>query len=189
MKSRDFSKNLMRRFMRLGIIPLHSAAGGRTKPQFSAPEKADLNKVCETCGGGHVLSKLSSHYSNNYQDNIQEYCPRPLRPISTKIILDIDLRWSRNQIQPPVFSHSESSCKYVKNNFNRGNNFNQTEEQFQPRADLRPPVQSTCTQLGPAPQTHGVDKNRFKDISQPMMQCLRNMQNQSKLQSPNGKFD
>ncbi|GKA32029.1 reverse transcriptase domain-containing protein [Tanacetum coccineum] len=55
-------------------------------------------------------------------------CPRPLRPISTKLILVIDLRWSQIKFDLLVFLPFQNPHANSQNNFNRGNNFKSNRE-------------------------------------------------------------
>ncbi|GKG36918.1 hypothetical protein Tco_0447091, partial [Tanacetum coccineum] len=75
-------------------------------------------------------------------------CPRPLRPISTKLIPVID---------SPGFPPIQNPHANSQNNFNRGNNFNQNRGNNVNQGQIyRPPVNQPVAHQGPAPQTHGV---------------------------------
>ncbi|GJW60098.1 reverse transcriptase domain-containing protein [Tanacetum coccineum] len=120
-------------------------------------------------------------------------CPRPLRPISTKLILVIDLRWSQSN-STSGFPQLRSSLKIIKTYFNRGNNFNKQGNQFQPRSDLstsvhQPVVNPTSSSSWTAPQTTRCVKNRFEDMSTAMIAVLRKSQKpRSKPAIPNGNL-
>ncbi|GJV55016.1 hypothetical protein Tco_1456021 [Tanacetum coccineum] len=124
-------------------------------------------------------------------------CPRPLRPISTKLILVIDTRWSKSDSTYGFHSRSEFSAK-VKKQFQRGNNFNQNrgKEQFQPMVrfiDLRFIHQlyqpAMFSSIGPAPQKLGVSKTDFERYVTANDAVLRNMQKPGQKPAiPNGKF-
>ncbi|GKF66147.1 hypothetical protein Tco_0192664, partial [Tanacetum coccineum] len=67
----------------------------------------------------------------------------------------------------------------VKNNFNRGNNFNQNKgNNFNQCQIYRPPVNQPVAHQGPALQTHGVSKIDFERYVTANDAVLRNMQNQ-----------
>ncbi|GKC12453.1 hypothetical protein Tco_1009235 [Tanacetum coccineum] len=84
-------------------------------------------------------------------------CPMPLRPISTKPNLVIDLRCSQIKFD------------LLRNNFNQG--------QFIDSGSSTVAIQPV-THQGPAPQTHGVSKTDFERYVTANDAVLRNMQNQ-----------
>ncbi|GJX68996.1 reverse transcriptase domain-containing protein [Tanacetum coccineum] len=147
-------------------------------PAF-APVKA-VEQSCVTCGGGHSYQNCPATNLPTFTMTISRVgVPRRCRPISTKIILFIDLPVVSNKLRPPGFPPIQNPHANNQNNFNRGNNFNQNRgNNFNQGQIYRPPVNQPVAHQGPAPQTHGVSKTDFERYVTANDAVLRNMQNQ-----------
>ncbi|GKA42014.1 hypothetical protein Tco_0734674 [Tanacetum coccineum] len=129
MKSRDFSKNLMRRFYEawdrfndlLRGCPHHGFSELHQLDTFYNALNSNDQDSLNSAAGGNFLDKMPRECLK-----IIESKSKPLRPNSTTLILVDRPPIVPNQIDllefPPVqkFPHANS-----QNNFNRGNNFNQ----------------------------------------------------------------
>ncbi|GKB89093.1 reverse transcriptase domain-containing protein [Tanacetum coccineum] len=103
-------------------------------------------------------------------------CPRPLRPILTKLIIGYRPPMVSNQIRPPGFPPVQNPHANSQNNFNRGNNFNQNRgNNFNQGQIYRPPVNQPVAHQpvahqGPAPRdTRLVSKTEFERYVSPAM--------------------
>nr|GEW67656.1 reverse transcriptase domain-containing protein [Tanacetum cinerariifolium] len=93
--------------------------------QTSSPTPASIKAVepnCVTCGGNHAYQNCPATCGNVYQDNIQEYVSQAAAANYGQGNTVFCPQMVANQIQPPGFPPVQNT----QNNFNRGNNFNQT---------------------------------------------------------------
>nr|GEY88933.1 reverse transcriptase domain-containing protein [Tanacetum cinerariifolium] len=85
-----------------------------------APVKA-IEPNCVTCGGTHSYQNCLATSGNIYRDNIQEFVSQAAAVNYNKGNTGFRPQMVANQIRPPGFPPHQNN----KNNFNRGNNFNQ----------------------------------------------------------------
>nr|GEZ40059.1 DNA-directed DNA polymerase [Tanacetum cinerariifolium] len=78
---------------------------------------------CVTCGGTHSYQNCLATSRNGYQDNIQEYVSQAVAANYNQGNTGFRPQMVANQIRPPGFPPVQNN----QNNFNRGNNFTQTE--------------------------------------------------------------
>ncbi|GJR25711.1 reverse transcriptase domain-containing protein [Tanacetum coccineum] len=143
-----------------------------------SPVKA-VEHSCVTCGGVHSYQNCPATNSNIYHDNIQEYVSQAAAANFNQANSGYRPPMVSNQIRPPGFPPIQNPHANSQNNFNRGNNFNQNRgNNFNQGQIYRPPVNQPVAHQGPAPQTHGVSKNRIERDAHSNDAVLRNMQNQ-----------
>ncbi|GJR88997.1 reverse transcriptase domain-containing protein [Tanacetum coccineum] len=128
MKSRDFSKNLMRP-VSSDVAELKDMVRAlildrKNQTPASAPVKA-VEQSCVTCGGGHSYQNCPATNSNMYHDNIQEYVSQAAAANFNQANSGYRPPMVSNQIRPPGFPPVQNPHANNQNNFNRGNNFNQ----------------------------------------------------------------
>nr|GFA03147.1 reverse transcriptase domain-containing protein [Tanacetum cinerariifolium] len=90
-----------------------------------SPTRAPIKAVepnCVTCGGTHAYQNCTATSGNVYQDNIQEYVSQVATANYGQGNTGFRPQMVANQIRPPGFPPVQNT----QNNFNRGNNFNQT---------------------------------------------------------------
>nr|GEY57590.1 reverse transcriptase domain-containing protein [Tanacetum cinerariifolium] len=93
--------------------------------QTSSPTPASIKAVepnCVTCGGNHAYQNCPATCGNVYQDNIQEYVSQAAAANYDQGNTVFRPQMVENQIRPLGFPPVQNT----QNNFNRGNNFNQT---------------------------------------------------------------
>nr|GFC01305.1 hypothetical protein [Tanacetum cinerariifolium] len=100
------------------------------KNQSSAPAQSSTPtpvKAIEpnyvTCGDTHSYQNCPATSRNVYRDNIQEYVSQAFAASYNQGNIGFQPQMVANQIRPPGFPSHQNH----QNNFNRGNNFNQTE--------------------------------------------------------------
>nr|GEX28478.1 reverse transcriptase domain-containing protein [Tanacetum cinerariifolium] len=81
---------------------------------------------CVTCGGAHSYQDCPATNGNVYRDNIQEYVSQAAAANYNHGNTSFRPQMVANQIRPPSFPPVQTH-QNNQNNFNRGNNFNQSQ--------------------------------------------------------------
>nr|GFB81776.1 hypothetical protein [Tanacetum cinerariifolium] len=89
-----------------------------------APVKA-VKPNCVTCSGAHSYQNCPATSGNVYRDNIQEYVSQAAAANYNQGNTSFRPQMVANQIRPPGFPPVQTR-QNNQNNFNRGNNFNQS---------------------------------------------------------------
>ncbi|GJS52025.1 reverse transcriptase domain-containing protein [Tanacetum coccineum] len=165
---------------------LNSAAGAKMSTSSSTPavssDVAELKDMVRAL----ILDRKNQTPASAPVKAVEQscsMCPRPLRPISTKLILVIDLRWSQIKFDLLVFLPFRILMQIVKTISIEEITSIKTEETISTKGQFiatvnQPVAHQPVAHQGPAPQTHGVSKTDFERYVTANDAVLRNMQNQ-----------